>query len=146
VDRALTLLLERGRTKEAGGGGEAAACASYPPGTDTQDWRTSPIPATSRRREAGVMAPRWRAVWIRLGGRTSMHRAHVPGVPPRDSVRDEWPRDDRQHLAALPAAQSVRGGAGLRRRCPHAARKGTGTGLGGSRACRRGAFAPALTP
>ena len=104
-----------GRTTEAGGGGEAPGRAPYPPRNGYAGLADHPqFPRHPERREAGVMAPRWRAMWIRLGGWSSVHRAHVPGVPSRDSVCDGWSGDDRQHLAALPAAQSVRGRGGIR--------------------------------
>jgi len=97
-----------GRTKEAGGGGQAEAGAPYPPRNGYGGLAYHPqFTRNPERRQGGGMATRRRTVWVRLGGRTSVHRAHVPGVPPRDSVREGWPSDDRQHLAALPAAQSV---------------------------------------
>ncbi len=54
-----------------------------------------------------------RPMRVREQGWTPMHRARLPGVPSHPALRAGRSNLHREHLAALPAPQSIRGGAGL---------------------------------
>lgn len=67
------------------------------------------VPSHPERRQARGLVSRPRAVRVRVGERTEMRRAQLPGASPHPAVRDGGAGHGRQHRAAMPAAQSVRG-------------------------------------
>ena len=101
-DRALTLLLEKVEKAKLGAATKPRAPRPIRLGTDRQGGKA-----------CGLAAGRW-PVRLRLPRRSEMHGAHVPGVPPHAAVCARGTGHRREHLAALPAPQPIRGRAGFR--------------------------------
>ena len=73
--------------------------------------------ALARRAEGGTprrLATGRRAVWVPGGRGPEVRRADVPRVPPPAGLRERRAGDRRQHRTALPEAQPIRGGGGVR--------------------------------
>ena len=113
-DHAIALLLDKVEKEKLGAATKPRTPPAIRPGTDSPALeRPADFTSPGEPRQAIGMAARWRPMCLRQQGRTPMHRARLPGVPSRPALRVGRPDDRREHLAAMPAPQSVRGGAGL---------------------------------
>jgi hypothetical protein len=81
----------------------------------TTSYSPDRVPSHSQRRQARGLATRRRTVRTRGPRRTKMRRTRLSGAAPRSALCKGRSRDGGEHRPAMPPAQSVRGGAGLRR-------------------------------
>jgi hypothetical protein len=113
-DRAIALLLERVEREKLGAATKPRAPRAIRPGTDSQ---VSSGRLTSRHTPSHVKRSAWQhdggqCAFVSKDGRRCTER-RLPGVPSRPALRAGRADLHREHLAALPAPHSIRGGGRL---------------------------------